>query len=216
MTTSLNAFPNTRLTPEETALLLIDHQSGIMQIVHDFAPMEFRSNVMALAKLGKVYGLPTVLTSSYEDGPNGPLLPGLLAMHPDAPVIRRPGQISAWDNEDFVAAVKRTGRKKLVMAGVTTDVCLAYPAMQAVAEGFQVYAVIDASGAYDLPTQQMAVTRMTQAGVTCVNWVVVATELQRDWRRPTGAQMGAVFHEHYLNYSMLIDNFSHTSKAVSK
>jgi nicotinamidase-related amidase len=197
MATLSNNFPATRLSAEDSALLLIDHQSGIMQIVHDFPPAEFRSNVMALAKLGSIFKLPTVLTSSYETGPNGPILAELLAMHPDAPVIRRPGQISAWDNEEFVAAVKKTGRKKLIMAGVTTDVCLAFPAMQAVAEGFQVYAVIDASGAYDLPTQQMAIARMTQAGVTCVNWVVVATELQRDWRNPTGQKMGELFHEHY-------------------
>lgn len=202
-------YNDERITSENAALLLIDHQSGIMQLVHDYTPAEFRSNVLALAKLGRVFDLPVVLSSSYEAGPNGPIIPELLEMHPDAPVIRRPGQISAWDNEDFVAAVKATGRKKLIMAGVTTDVCLAFPAMQAAAEGFQVYAVVDASGAHDYATQQMAVQRLAAHGVTAVTWLMVAAELQRDWRNPTAERTGAVFHEHLLNYGMLIDNFNY-------
>lgn len=195
-----------RFSKDDAALLLIDHQSGIMQLVHDYTPAEFRSNVLALAKIGRGFGLPTVLTSSHETGPNGPLLPELLALLPEAPVIRRPGQISAWDNADFVAAVRATGRQKLIMAGVTTDVCLAFPAMQAAAEGFRVYGVIDASGAHDFATQQMAVQRLVAHGVTPVTWLMVAAELQRDWRNDTAAATGRVFHEHLLNYGMLIDN----------
>jgi nicotinamidase-related amidase len=138
-------YTKARFSVEDAALILIDHQSGIMQLVHDYSPAEFCNNVLALAKIAKVYDLPTVITSSYEQGPNGPIIPELLALLPDAPVVRRPAQISAWDNEDFVAAVKKTGRKNLIMAGVTVDVCLAYPAMQAVADGFNVYGVVDAS-----------------------------------------------------------------------
>lgn len=199
-------YTKDRFSAQDAALLLIDHQSGIMQLVHDYSPAEFRSNVLALAKLGRAFELPTILSSSYETGPNGPLIPELLALYPDAPVIRRPGQISAWDNPEFVAAVKATGRKKLIMAGVTTDVCLAFPAMQAVDDGFEVYGVIDASGAHDFATQSMAVQRLAAHGVTPVTWLMVAAELQRDWRNETASATAQLFHEHLLNYGMLIDN----------
>lgn len=203
-----------RFSKDDTALLLIDHQSGIRQLVHDYTPAEFRSNVLALARIGRGFGLPTVITSSHETGPNGPLLPELSALLAEAPVIRRPGQISAWDNADFVAAVRATGRQKLIMAGVTTDVCLAFPAMQAVAEGFQVYGVIDASGAHDFATQQMAVQRLIAHGVTPVTWLMVAAELQRDWRNETAAATGHVFHEHLLNDGMLIDNHAYATASA--
>ncbi len=88
-------YTQSRFSKDDTALLLIDHQSSIMQLVHDYSPAEFRSNVLALGKVGRAFNLPTILSSSYETGPNGPIIPELLAMHPDAPVIRRPGQISA-------------------------------------------------------------------------------------------------------------------------
>jgi nicotinamidase-related amidase len=187
---------------------MIDHQSGVMQLVHDYRPAEFRSNVLALGKLGRTFGLPTVLSSTYETGPNGPLIPDLLAMYPDAPIIRRPGQINAWDDEHFVAAVRATGRKNLIMAGVTIDVCLAFPAMQAVAEGYSVYGVVDASGAHDFATQLMTIQRLVAHGVTPVTWSMVAAELQRDWRKPPGEATAKLFHQHLLNYSMLIDSHS--------
>lgn len=202
-----------RLSADTAALLLIDHQSGIMQLVHDYSPAEFRNNIIALATLGQIFKLPTILTSSFEEGPNGPIIPQVLALNPDAPVIRRPGQINAWDNDEFVSAVAATGRSQLIMAGVTTDVCLTFPAIGAVEAGYQVFAVIDASGAQDLATQQMTIHRLSAAGVTCVNWVAVAAELQRDWRNETGMALGNLFHNHLLNYGMLIDSFALASKA---
>ena len=98
-----------------------------MQPVHDYSPAEFRNNVIGLAKLGKVFKLPTVLTTSLGQGPNGPFIPEVVSMFPDVPVIDRPGIISAWDDPKFVAAIEKTGRKNLIMAGVTIDVCLASP-----------------------------------------------------------------------------------------
>ncbi len=95
-----------------------------------------------------------------------------------------------------MAAVKATGRKNLIMAGVTVEVCLAYPAMQAAAEGFNVYGVIDASGAPDAATREMSVHRLVVQGITPVTWLIVAAELQRDWRLPTGEGMGQLFHRH--------------------
>ena len=217
MTMITSNYTKARFSKDDASLLLIDHQSGTMQLNHDPSPVEFRSAVIALAEVGKIFNLPTILTSNYETGPNGPILQELLDLHPNAPVIRRPGQISAWDNEEFVAAVKATGRKNLIMAGVTCQVCLAFPAMQAAAEGFNVYGAIDASGSPDAAAREMTVARLVAQGVTPVNWVMVASELQRDWRLPTGKAMGQLFHEHNPNYSLLMDNFqAHIRQAAAK
>ena len=107
-----------RLDKEKAVCLLVDHQTGLFSLVQDFAPSEFKNNVLALADCAKFFGLPTVLTTSLESGPNGPLLPEIRKMFPDAPFVARPGQINAWDNEEFVAAVGKTGRKQLLIAGI--------------------------------------------------------------------------------------------------
>ena len=100
-----------RLSRDNAALLLVDHQTGLLQLVHDYTVPEFKQNVLALADIGKHYGLPTILTTSFEQGPNGPLLPEIKDRFPSAPYFARPGQINAWDNADFVKAVKVFKRK---------------------------------------------------------------------------------------------------------
>ena len=117
------AYAYRRLNKDDAVVLLVDHQSGLISLVQDYTPNEFKNNVLALAASAKFFGLPTILTTSFEDGPNGPLVPELKEMFPDAPYIPRPGQINAWDNPDFVEAVRKTGRKQLILAGVVTDVC---------------------------------------------------------------------------------------------
>ncbi len=108
--------PYKRLDKSQAAVLMVDHQAGLLSLVRDIEPDKFKNNVLALADLAKYFKLPTVLTTSFEDGPNGPMVPELKAMFPDAPFIPRPGQINAWDNEDFVAAVRATGKKQLLIA----------------------------------------------------------------------------------------------------
>jgi nicotinamidase-related amidase len=211
------SYTTSRFSVDDAALVLIDHQSGIMQLVHDYPPAEFRNNVIGLAKLGKVFRLPTILTTSLGQGPNGPFIPEVVSMFPDVPVIDRPGIISAWDDPKFVSAVEKTGRKNLIMAGVTVDVCLAFAAMQAVDAGYNVYGVIDASGALEVTIRENAVARMHDHGVIPINWTTVAAELQRDWRVPTGKDLGGVFHDHYHSYGLLMDSFeSVTAKAAKK
>ncbi|MFA7481817.1 MAG: isochorismatase family protein, partial [Vulcanimicrobiota bacterium] len=117
------SFTYKKLDKDDAALLLVDHQTGLISLVQDFAPSEFKNAVLATAACGKYFGLPTILTTSFEQGPNGPLVPELKEMFPDAPYIARPGQINAWDNEDFLSAVKATGKKQLIIAGVVTEVC---------------------------------------------------------------------------------------------
>jgi hypothetical protein len=138
-------------------------------------------------------------------------------MFPGAPLIRRPGIISAWDDPKFVDAIEKTGRKNLIMAGVTIDVCLAFAAMQAVEAGYNVYGVVDASGALDVTTRELAIARMKDHGITPVSWTTVAAEIQRDWRLPTGQDLGRVFHDHYHSYGLLMDGFeSVTANVVQK
>ncbi len=138
-------------------------------------------------------------------------------MFPGAPLIRRPGTISAWDYPEFVAAIEKTGRKNLIMAGVTIDVCLAFAAMQAVEAGYNVYGVVDASGALEATIREAAIDRMKDHGITPIHWTTVAAELQRDWRLPTGQDLVRVFHDHYHTYGLLIDSFEFkTANAVQK
>jgi hypothetical protein len=132
---------------------------------------------------------------------------------PDAPVIHRPGEINAWHNKDFVEAVKKTGRKKLIVAGVSTEVCVAFVSLSAIKEGYDVYAVIDASGSWNKLVQEVAVARMVQAGIKPITWVAVGAELQGDWRDPTGHDLGAIMGEHLPFYGNLIGSFMATQNA---
>jgi nicotinamidase-related amidase len=210
------SYTNTRFSANDAALVLIDHQSGILQLVHDYSPAEYHNNVLGLAKLGKAFGLSTILTTSLDQGPNGPFIPEVLSMFPDAPLIRRQGIISAWDDPEFVAAIEETGRKNLIMAGVTIDVCLAFPAMQAVEAGYNVYGVVDASGGIDETVRELSIARMLHHGVTPINWTTVGFELQRDWRLPTAQDFGQVVRHHYHSYSLLMDSFETQAANVVK
>lgn len=197
-----------RLTPNDTAVLLVDHQTGLSNGVADQTQAEYINNVKALAKLAKAFNLPVVITTSAADGPNGPVLPILREILPDAPVVHRPGEINAWDNEAFVAAVQATGRKRLLVAGVSTEVCVQFVALSAKRAGYDVYAVIDASGTWSKLVQEVAVARMVQAGVIPTTWVAVAAELQGDWRAPSGQALAEVMGEHLPFYGNLIGSFT--------
>jgi nicotinamidase-related amidase len=210
------SYTKTRFSADDAALVLIDHQSGIIQLVHDYSPAEFRNNVIGLAKLGKAYNLPTVLTTSLGQGPNGPFIPDVVSLFPDVQVIDRPGIISAWDDPAFVAAIEKTGRTNLIMAGVTIDVCLAFAAMQAAEAGYKVYGVVDASGALEVTIRDNAVARMRDHGITPINWTTVAAELQRNWTLPSGQALGRVFHDHYQSYGLLMDSFESVTASVGK
>jgi len=201
------AAPYRRLDKNQAALLLVDHQAGLLSLVRDIDPDRFKNNVLALADLGKYFELPTILTTSFEDGPNGPLVPELKQIFPDAPFIARPGQINAWDNADFVGAVKATGRKQLIIAGVVTEVCVAFPALSAIAEGYEVFVVTDASGTFNELTRDSAWRRMSEAGVQLMTWFGTACELHRDWRNDV-AGLGALFSNHIPDYRNLISSCS--------
>ena len=202
----MSAFKYTRLDKTQAAILLVDHQAGLISLVQDFPPNEFKNNVLALAALAKFFKLPTILTTSFEEGPNGPIVPELKQMFPDAPYIARPGNINAWDNEDFVKAVKATGKKQLIIAGVVTDVCVAFPTLSALEEGYEVFVVTDASGTFNETVQQAAWARMSAAGAQLMNWFSVACELHRDWRNDIEG-LGNLLSIYIPNYRNLITSY---------
>ncbi len=198
-----NNFTYRRLDKNDAAVLLVDHQSGLCNLVGDFSPEEFRNNVMALADAAKYFKLPTILTTSFENGPSGPLMPEIKALFPDAPYIARPGNINAWDNEDFVKAVKATGKKQLILAGVVTEVCVAFPALSALEEGYEVFVVTDASGTFNKTTRDAAWARMQAGGAQLMSWFGLACELHRDWRNDVEG-LGTLFANHLPAYKNLM------------
>ncbi|OOF47073.1 hydrolase [Rodentibacter trehalosifermentans] len=199
--------PYVRLDKNNAAMLLVDHQTGLLSLVRDIDPDKFKNNVLATADLAKYFNLPTILTTSFETGPNGPLVPELKEMFPDAPYIARPGNINAWDNEDFVKAVKAAGKKQLIIAGVVTEVCVAFPALSAIEEGFDVFVITDASGTFNEMTRDAAWRRMEAAGVQLMTWFGAACELHRDWRNDIEG-LGTLFSNHIPDYRNLITSFN--------
>ena len=199
--------PYVRLNKDDVAVLLVDHQTGLLSLVRDFDPDKFKNNVLALADLAKYFKLPTILTTSFENGPNGPLVPELKETFPEAPYIARPGQINAWDNEEFVKAVKATGKKQLLIAGVVTEVCVAFPALSAIESGFDVFVVTDASGTFNEVTRHSAWDRMSAAGAQLMTWFGVACELHRDWRNDIEG-LGTLFANHIPDYRNLITSYN--------
>src|ERR1700689_2003261 len=178
-------------TPENSALVLIDHQVGTLTFVHNIPWEASLRNAVMLAKTAKAYGMPVVLTTSQEDHVQGPTAPELQQALPEAYKnrVKRTGIVNAWADPNFSAAVRATGRKKLIMAAVTTDICLIFPAISAVQEGFDVLAVLDASGsAFDVQ-EELACRRMATAGVVLTTTNTTIAELVQDWSTPQGSQL---------------------------
>ena len=194
--------PYVKLDKNKAAVLLVDHQAGLSSLVRDIEPDKFRNNVLALAALAKYFELPTILTTSFENGPNGPLMTELKETFPDAPYIARPGQINAWDNE-----VKATGKKQLVIAGIVTEVCVAFPTLSALEEGYQVFVITDASGTFNEITRHSAWDRMSAAGAQLMTWFGAACELHRDWRNDVEG-LGTLFANHIPDYRNLINSYT--------
>ncbi len=193
------------LTPDNCAVLLIDHQAGLFLGVQSMDQQTLRNNVLALAKTAQALKLPTVLTTSSAHGPNGPTIPELRGLFPDiTPIDRSP--INLWNDDASRQAVEATGRKKLIMAAITTDVCLLFPALSAVRAGYDVYAVIDASGTWSPAAEFATFLRLTQAGVIPTNWISVVAELKNSESEPwTQAINQDVFGKHMGLYGFLGD-----------
>jgi nicotinamidase-related amidase len=186
---------NALLTPEESVLILIDHQPFQFANLHSHEPTMIVNNVIGLAKAAKIFNVPTILTTVTADR-GGKLIKGLQDVFPDQKPIDRTF-INTWEDAHVVDAVKRTGRKKLIMAALWSEICLAMPAIQAAGEGYEVYGVTDASGGVTVEAHEMAVRRMVMAGVVPMTWLAVAAELQRDWARQDSAKaLGGLLLDH--------------------
>lgn len=193
------------LTADNAVLAMIDHQTGLLASVRDIHPETLRKNINGLTNMAKTAGIPSVVTASLADGPNGPISSEITNVLGNE-VINRSGEINAWDSPEFKAAIEATGRKKIIMAGIVTDVCLLFPALSAVAEGYDVYAVVDASGTWDEVTRDAAMLRMSQAGVKVTTWASVLAEVMNDWRSNQGYQLGGVLGGHTA-YGLVYDSY---------
>jgi nicotinamidase-related amidase len=180
------------ISADDAVLLMVDHQSGLLQVVRDITISELRINVAALAKAASLAEVPVVATASVPAGTNGPLIPEIFENAPHARYVSRQGQINAWDVEDFREAVAATGRRTLIIAGIMTSICVVEPTISALAEGYDVYAVIDASGAYSEASQRISIARLTAAGATVIDTEAVISELQHTWAREDYAEWGAL------------------------
>jgi nicotinamidase-related amidase len=186
---------DTLLTPEESVVVLVDHQAFQFANMHSHEPQVVVGNTIALAKTAKVFGVPTILTTVNEEA-GGYILSGIQEVFPDQKPINR-SSINAWQDPKLVEAVAKTGRRKLVIAGLWTEVCVAMPALQAQGEGYDVYVVTDASGGVSPEAHAMAVQRMMQAGIKPITWLAVLCEWQRDWaRQETVPPLAKILSDH--------------------
>ncbi|KAH6905883.1 Isochorismatase-like protein [Coprinopsis sp. MPI-PUGE-AT-0042] len=187
-----------RLDKSKAALLVVDHQVGLFELVQDINPAEYRNNIVAHAELGVLFGLPTILTTSAENGPNGPLPKEITRLHPNSTYVRRNGEVDAWSSEEFRNAVKATGKTQIILAGITTDVCTTFLALSLVSEGYEVFANADASGTFNKAIAEDANNRMRTAGVQVLSFFAVVCELMKDWRNTPGALEVLPFLDRYL------------------
>ncbi|KAK2738634.1 hypothetical protein FQN57_006952 [Myotisia sp. PD_48] len=201
-----------RLNRDDCAFLFVDHQAGLIELVHDFEPTEFRNNVIATVRAAKYFNAPAVLTTSFDTGPNGPLVKEIRDTLPKAPLIRRPGQINAMDNEDFVKAVKATGKKQMIVSGVLTEVCVTFPALSLVEQGYEVFVVTDASGTFAEHTREAAHKRMVQHGVQLMNWAAISAELHRDWRKDIQG-FGELWKDYVPKYWALMQSYENARES---
>ena len=190
------------LRPEDSVLVLIDHQPYQLTNLNSHDPQMVVNNSTALAKAAKAFGVPTILTSVIA-ARGGRIFPQITDVFPDQEVIDRTF-INTWEDKKVVDAAKATGRKQLIIAGLWTEICVAMPAIQAAGEGWDVTVVTDASGGVSVEAHEVALQRMAAAGVNLMTWLAVAAEWQRDWARvDTAAALTDVLVQHAAGLSLI-------------
>lgn len=205
-------FSHDKPTPSNSVLLLVDHQIGLMAGVRDFGSLaEFKSNVVGLARVARALKIPTLITSSNAQWQNGDTLPDIKEIFPDQPIYRRTGIINAYEDPTFRRAfddiVTETGRRHVIIAGVTIGTCCAFPTLSLLNDGFKVFPVIDACGAWNRYEVDAAVARMANAGAEPVTTFALACELQADWKLPSANDMLAPFTQNLSEYGFVLQNF---------
>lgn len=195
------------IDPNDSVMLLIDHQSGLFQLVKDIELPTLRAHVTALAKIAHLGKIPTFTTASVPDGPNGPLIPEIHQYNPDAVYIPRTGQIDAWDNPAWVKAIEETGRKTLLIAGTLTSVCMAFPTLSALVAGYKVFNVVDASGNWSKMATDITLARVVQAGAMPVDTLAVLCEVMGTWNREDALRFAEIMVEVMPTYKLLIESY---------
>lgn len=193
------------LDKDKSALIFIDHQPQMAFGVANIDRQQLKNNVVGLAKAGKIFNVPTLFTSVETESFSGYIWPELLAVHPEITPIERTS-MNSWEDAAFVKAVEATGRKKLVISALWTEVCLTFPALMALEAGYEVYVVTDTSGGTSVDAHERSIDRMVQAGAIPVTWQQVLLEYQRDWaRKETYDAVMALVREHSGAYGMGVD-----------
>lgn len=200
----------------DSVILLLDHQAGLFQTVKDIPVADLRRNVEMIAKLAALLKIPVITTASEPNGPNGPLMPEIHEYAPHAVYVPRKGEVNAWDNEDFVQTVRSTGRKTLIMAGVWTNVCVMFPALDATAAGYDVYAVIDASGDPSELASRTTLARFVQGGVIPTSTNALLSELHRTWRRPEAAELAKLYGLVAPNYAAVAESYQKAQEVAKQ
>ncbi|KAH8909993.1 Isochorismatase hydrolase [Coniochaeta sp. PMI_546] len=196
--TRADKVPFERLNKDDALLLIIDLQEGLFQLARDWDATLYRDNMIAHSALGQVFDIPVVMTTSAQVGPNGPLPQEIIDMYPSAPLIKRGGEVDAWDNPDFREAVRAANKSQIILAGIVTDVCTTFLALSLRAEGYSVWANIEASGTTTPLIRDISNSRMAQAGVNVVSLFSIVCDLMRDWRNTPGAEQLFPWLDKYL------------------
>jgi nicotinamidase-related amidase len=202
------------LDPDDSIICLLDHQTGLFQTVKDISVAELRANTTMLAKLANLLDIPLITSASVPDGPNGPLMPEIHREAPHAVHVPRKGEINAWDNVLFQKTVRETGRKTLLIGGVWTSVCVAFPALDAKAQGFNVYAIMDASGDPSEFASRTTTARLTQAGIVPTTANAVLCEFQQHWNRNNNEEFAKLYGMVAPNYAAVIESYTRAQEAA--
>ena len=198
------------LDPEDSLVLLLDHQEGLLQTVRDNNVAQLRANVSAVAKLATLMGLPVVTSALAPDGPNGSLIPEIHEFAPHAVFVPRNGEINVWNNNRIMEVVRQANKKTLVIAGVWTSVCVMFPALDASAAGFDVYAVLDASGDPSDVTSGSTIARFVQAGIVPISTAALVCGFQQTWKRPNADEFNELHALFAPGYREVLENFRRT------
>lgn len=209
---SQGRIPYDKPTPENTVMLFIDHQIGLMAGVRDFSSLaEYRSNIVGLAQVAKALKIPVLISSSNAQWQNGDTLPEIKELFSDQPIYRRTGIINCYEDPTFrealVGVVATTGRRHVIISGVTIGTCCALPTMSMLQDGYKVFPVVDACGAWNRYEAEAAMSRMARAGAELVTTFALACELQADWKLPSANDMLAPFIQNLPEYGFVLQNF---------
>lgn len=199
-------------TANNAIVLLVDHQIGLMAGIRDFSSLaEYKSNVVGLARIAKALSLPVLITSSNAQWQNGDTLPEIKELFPDRPIYRRTGIINCYEDPTFRSAlddeVSKTGRRHVIIAGVTIATCCALPTLSMLQDGYRVFPVVDACGAWNRYEAEAAMSRMARAGAELMTTFALACELQADWKLPTANAMLEPFNLNLPEYAFVTQNF---------